>query len=204
VVAQYDDPSLRVVLEKARSERQSEQLRVQSTLATLRQLTSLYQWEEAIAFLEQQPAAVRENDALRSVLGELREVNDGENRVLRAVGNAYAALHRVDFQAARQQTEAMRRMQPPSELATRLVEILVDRIAQAADHVMTSCMSEANSALQRHDPKHAIAALASANLAKDFATPEIRKNWQTLRNESAKARLLKRIGILTEPRTTSR
>jgi tetratricopeptide (TPR) repeat protein len=199
VVSQYDDPSLRVVLEKARSERHSEQLRFQSVLATLQQLVSFQQWEEAIAFLEQQPEAVRENDALRSALADLREANDQEGRILQATGVAYAALHRADLPAAHQQTEAMRRVQGPSELATRLINRLEARVTQVADQVVANCLSDARQALQQHDPRRAVDALAESSNAKDYSTLEIRKSWQELRKRAGRAKLLGRVGIRVKP-----
>jgi eukaryotic-like serine/threonine-protein kinase len=195
LVAQYDDPSLRVVLEKARSERHSEQLRLQSVFATLQQLTSFQQWEEAIAFLEQQPEAVHENDAVRSALAELREANDQEARALQATGAAYAALHRADLPTARQQTEAMRTVPNPSELATRMVNTLDARVIQVADHVVANSLSEARQALQQRDPKRAVEILAGTNNAKDYATLEVRQDWQALKKQAGKAKLLGRVGI---------
>jgi len=199
VVAQYDDPSLRVVLEKARSERHSEQLRIQSVLATLQQLASFQQWEEAIGFLEQQPAAVRENDAVRSALSDLREANDREGRVLQAAGAAYAALHRADLPAAHQQTEALRRVQAPSELATRLVNSLEGRVTQVADQVVANALSEARQALQKHDPKRAVDVLTKSSDAKDYAKLEVRQSWQDLKKHAGRAKLLGRVGIRIAP-----
>jgi serine/threonine protein kinase len=195
VVAQYDDPSLKVVLEKARSERHSEQLRLQSVLATLQQLTSFQQWEEAITFLDQQPAAVRENDAVKSALVELREASDREGRILQAAGAAYAALHRADLPAAHQQAEAVRRVQDPSELATRLVSSLEARVTVVADHVVARATSEARSALQERDPKRAVEVLADSSAAKDYSTPDVRQDWQALKKQAGRAKLLSRVGI---------
>ena len=201
VVAQYDDPSLRVVLEKARSERHSEQLRTQSALATLQELTSFEQWEEAIAFLEQQPAGVRENDAVRSALDDLRQVNDREARLLQAAGAAYAALHRADLRTARQQTEAIRRVQDPLGLATRVSNNLEARVTQAADQVVVNALSKARQALQEHDPKRAVDILGESNDAKDYAKLEVRQSWEELRKHARKAKLLGRIGIRVKPTT---
>jgi hypothetical protein len=195
VVAQYDDPSLRMVLEKARSERHSEQVRMQSVLATLQRLSSFQQWEEAIAFLEQQPAAVRENDTVRPSLTELREANNRECQILQATGTAYAALHRADLPGAHQRTEALRQLHAPSELATKLAGSLESRVAQVAGHLVANALSEARAALQAHNPKQAVEILASSTVAKDFATPEIRQTWQALKKQAAKAQLLSRFGI---------
>jgi len=186
LVAQYDDPSLRVVLEKACSERHSEQLRLQAVLATIQQLTSFQLWEEAITFLEQQPAAVRESDAVRSALADLREATDQEARVLQATGAAYAALHRADLPAAHQRTEAMRRVQAPSELATRLVSTLESRVVQVADRVITNSLSGARQALEQHDPKQAVEVLDGTSKAKDYATLEVRHNWHEFRKQAGR------------------
>lgn len=195
VVKQYDDPLLRVVLEKARSERHSQELRIQSALAILHQLTSFQQWEEAISFLEQQPATVREDDSVRAALNDLREANDRESRFLQAAGAAYAALHRADLPAAHQQTEAMRQVQDPAGLATRLVSSLETRVTQVADQVVANSLSEARLALQQRDPKRAVDVLAGSSSAKDYSTLEVRQNWQELRKQAGRAKLWGRVGI---------
>jgi serine/threonine-protein kinase len=195
LVAQYDDPSVRVALDKARSELHSEQLRLQSVLATLQRLISLQQWEEAIRFLEQQPTFLLENDAVTSALAHLHEANDREARVLQAVGTAYAAFHRADLQTAHHQAEVVRREQDPSKLATRLVNHLEARVAQVADHVVAVAMSEARAALQDHNPKRAVEILASSSAATEFSRPEVQQNWQYLKQQAGKARFLSRFGI---------
>lgn len=195
ILAQYDDPSLRVVLEKARSERHSEQLRLQSVLDTLQQLSSFEQWEEAITFLEQQPPALRDNDAVRLALTDLRDASDRESRVLQVAGGAYAALHRAELTTAHQQTVAMRQVSDPSGLAPALLQSLATRVAQVADKVVTNALSEARSALRVSNPKQAINILASANIAKDFSSPAVRQHWRSLKKQAARAKLLKRVGI---------
>ncbi len=204
VVAQYDEPSLRVVLEKARSERHSQELRIQSVLATLQQLASFQQWEEAISFLEQQPAVVRENEGVRSVLSDLREASDREGRILQATGAAYAALHRADLPAARRQAEAIRQVQDSAGLATRVVSSLEGRVTQVADQVVANSLSEARQALQQHDPKRAVDVLAEASNAKDYSTLEVRQNWQELRKQAGRAKLLGRVGIRVKPSARSK
>jgi len=197
VLVKYDDPALRGVLEKARAERHSEQQRLNSVLAAVEQLASFQQWDEAITYLEQQPLAVSENDAVKAALAELRQSNDREGRILQAAGTAYAALHRADLPAAHQQSEAMLRVEPPSELAARLVQSLQARVTQVADRVVTNCAAQAHAALQVHEPKQAVDILASANVAKDFSTPEIRQTWKSLKKQAARAKLLKRVGMFS-------
>jgi len=177
------------------SERHSEQLRVQSVLATLQQLASLQQWEEAISFLEQQPTAVHENETVRSAMADLREANDRESRVLQAAGAAYAALHRADLPAAHQQTEALRRGQAPSELATKLVSSLEARVTQVANQVVANALSEAHLALQQQNPTRAVDVLAESSSAKDYAKLEVRQKWSALRKQAGRAKLLGRVGI---------
>jgi len=199
VLAQFDDPVLRAVLEKARSERHSEQLRFQSVLATLQQLISFQQWEEAIIFLEQQPAAVRETDAVGSALADLRKANDREGRILQATGAAYAALHRTDLPAAHHQTEAVRQLQDPSELATRLITSLEARLTQVADQIVAHALSEARQALRQQDPKRAVDILAESSSAKDHVKLEVRQSWQELKKQAGRAKLLGRVGIRVRP-----
>ena len=206
VLAQYDDPSLRIILEKARADRHSEQQRFSAVLAKVQQLAAFQQWGEALTFLEQQPAAMRENDAVQSAIRELNEANDREGRILQAVGVAYAALHRGDLPAAHQQTEAVRQaqdlsgigMQAVSALGTNLSNRLDSRLTQVADRLVTQALSEAGSALEGSDPKRAAEILTAFSAAKDFATLEVRQNWHTLKKQAAKARLLSRVGIRTK------
>jgi len=127
----------------------------------------------------------------------LRQSNDREGRILQAAGTAYAALHRADLPAAHQQSEAMLRVEPPSELAARLVQSLQARVTQVADRVVTNCAAQAHAALQVHEPKQAVDILASANVAKDFSTPEIRQTWKSLKKQAARAKLLKRVGMFS-------
>ena len=168
-------------------------------LATLQQLASFQQWEEAISFLEQQPAAVHENDAVRSVLSDLREANDQEVSVLRATGIAYTALHRADMAAARQQAETMRQVKNSAELTTRLANMLETRVTQLADQVVANALSEARQALRQHNPKRAIDVLVESSDATNYSTLERRQNWQHLRRLAGRAKLLGCVGIRISP-----
>jgi tetratricopeptide (TPR) repeat protein len=195
VLAKYDDPALRVMLEKVCSERDSEQRRIESVLEVLQRLISFQQWEEAITFLEHQPAAIREKDAVKSALADLQVASDREDRGLRAVGIAYSALHRADLQAAHNQAEVLRQLQASSQLTNRLVNSLAARVTEVADRVVTKAVSDARSALQQRNPKLAIDLLVSSNLAKGFATVKIKQEWQNLRKHARWARFVGRFRI---------
>ncbi len=202
-LAQMDDPSLRVLLEKARSERHSEQLRLRSVLTAQKQLASSQQWDEALSFLEQQPAAVRETDAVRSALGELHAAQDCETRILQAAGEVYVALHRADLARASESIKSVRSEQGLSELAAKLADRLDIRLSQMADRVVSEAISGARSALQAHDPDHALQILASCSVSKDFSTLEIKQDWQKLRKQAGRAKLLGRFGIRGNPSGTA-
>ena len=192
VVAQHDDASLRVVLEKARAERQTQQARLQSALATLRQLASFQQWEEAITFVDRQDPAVQEHDEVKSLLAGLREANDREAQVLQDAGAAYAALHRADLAEASQKTAVIRRV---SELGAGLAATLEARTTQLADDVTGNAVAKARSALEDHDPAEAEEILATSDGAQDFATAAIKQQWLLVKKQVSKAKFLGRFGI---------
>jgi hypothetical protein len=199
VVTQSNDPALRILLEKANSEFDSEQLKLQSALATLQRLKSFEQWEEAVIFIEQQPATVWEHETVAPSLTMLREASEQEGAILQATGAAYSALHRSDLQAARQQSEALRGLHNPSVFATKLTNRLEARVTEVATNLVLHCIAEARQALQQRDPKRAVAILARADTAEDYAKADVRKSWHELKKRAGRARILGRVGIRVAP-----
>jgi len=199
LLAQYDDSTLRLVLEKAKAEQQSVQTRLQSALSTARQLASFELWDQAVAFLEQQPEMLHEFEAVKSALSESRAASGVQSRTLQATGAVYAALHRADLPAASERIEAVRQMQDTSGMAPRLAMSLESRITQKADHMVTTAMAHARAALQEGDPTRAAEVLHESDSAKDFSTFELKQDWLKLKRQANKAKVFGRVGIRLKP-----
>jgi hypothetical protein len=86
-------------------------------------------------------------------------------------------------------------VQAPSELAAKLTTSLETRMTQVADRVVTNALAEARSSLQKHDARRAVSLLNAAAAATEFSTSEVRREWEYLKKQAGKARLLARFGI---------
>ena len=89
-------------------------------------------------------------------------------------------------------TEALGRVQGPSELAARLVNSgSLSHPDSRPSAGKTPCQKHAT-AVRQNDPKRVVDVLA------DYSTLEVGKRWEALKKHAGRAKLLGRVGILGE------
>ena len=183
--------SLLFLLEDARGRLQSIQHDIDSSLQTVDVLTTQEQYAEGIKFLESQPPSILHSEAVESALKRLREANDNELAALQAVGKAYAALDRPDISAGALQNPTAN---AHSALLARIVPVFTSRRKSMADRQLSTALEQARAAMEAGDKKQAARALKAAKTFAEYASSNLRNEWQALSREAEKGKGLGRLG----------
>jgi serine/threonine protein kinase len=187
--------SLQSFLEEARTQRDAFQRNVDISLQTAELLTREEQYEEAVRFLESQPAGVLHSEPIQTALARLREACRNESHALQAVGKAYAALD--GLQRGDRQTSFERLEQNNSEasLLARIVPVFTSRRTSVADRQLSSAAGEVRAALEAGDGKWASQLLKAAAIFQEHASADVQSGWNSLAREAGKNKILGRMGI---------
>jgi eukaryotic-like serine/threonine-protein kinase len=183
--------SLLFLLEDARGRLQSIQHDIDSSLQTVDVLTTQEQYAEGIKFLESQPPSILHSEAVESALKRLREANDNELAALQAVGKAYAALDRPDISAGALQNPTAN---AHSALLTRIVPVFTSRRKSMADRQLSTALEQVRAAMEAGDKKQAARALKAAKTFAEYASSNLRNEWQALSREAEKGKGFTRLG----------
>jgi tetratricopeptide (TPR) repeat protein len=183
--------SLLFLLEDARSRLQSLQRNIDASLQTVEVLNTQEQYLEAVKFLESQPPSVTHSQPVQAALQRMREANDRELATLQAVGKAYAALDRPEI--------GLGTLQNPgdngdSSLLARIVPVFSSRRKSVADRQLSSAIEQARLAIEAGDKKQATRTLKAATTFTEYASNNLKNEWQTLTRKADKGRMFGRLG----------
>ena len=174
--------SLTFLLEDARARLESFERTIASALERAASLRAYEQYAEAVRLLEAQPPPVSQNEAVQNALATLREASAGESAALQAVGSAYACLDLGD--GSKQTLEENAK----SPLLTRLVPLFASRRKSVADRLLSAAIERARGALDVGDKKQAASALRAVVAIRDFASKDLRSEWQTLSKKAGRTK----------------
>jgi eukaryotic-like serine/threonine-protein kinase len=174
--------SLLIVLEDARSRLQSFERMLQSALQSAEALRTHEQYVEAVRLLESQPQSVLQHETVQRALATLRDASASEISALQAVGNAYAYLDHADADKRSLRDDAR------SPLLSRLVPIFASRRKSVADRQLSSAIDRARAAFKAGDKKQAASALDGVITFAEYASNDLRNEWQTLSKKAGKPR----------------
>jgi len=174
--------SLIFVLEDAKARLQSFERGIASALQTADVVRTHEQYAEAVRFLESQPPSVLQNETVQKVLTALREDSAQEITTLHAVGSAYAYLDHGDSSKGILQEDAK------SALLTRLVPIFARRRKSVADCQVSSAIEQARAAFNAGNKRQAASTLDSVAAIAEFASQDLRSEWQTLSKKVGRPR----------------
>jgi eukaryotic-like serine/threonine-protein kinase len=192
--------SLRSFLEEARTQRDAFQRNLDTSLQTAELLTGEEQYEEAVRFLESQPAGVLHSEPIQTVLARLREACRNESHALQAVGKAYAALDGLQRGDRQTSFERLEENNSEASLLARIVPVFTSRRTSVADRQLSSAAGEVRAALEAGDGKWASQLLKAAAIFQEHASADVQSRWNSLAREAGKNNILGRMGIRKLPR----
>ncbi|MGA9389257.1 MAG: protein kinase [Candidatus Sulfotelmatobacter sp.] len=195
VVQQTGDVSMRVLLDKARSQEQAVRQRIEAVMNAARELISVELYEEAAIFLESQPDAVLEIPVVQEEIRKVRAAWESEAEALQLVGTAYGALDNLDISGGWLALEAGLQAHPESLLLKRARETFGSRMRVTADQALSLALTKARAALAAGDSRSAVDLMNSASDIANHASLELQGERQQLLKEAQRGRIFSRIGI---------
>lgn len=183
--------SLLFLLEDARKRLQSLQSDIDNSLQTVEVLTTQEHYLEAIKFLESQSPAVLNSEVVQTALAQMREANDRELAALQAVGKAYAALDRPEISAGSLQNLGDNQS---SSLLARIVPVFTSRRKSLADRQLSSAIEQARAAIETGDKKQAARALNAVSSFSEYASSNLKSEWQGLTKKVDRGKVFGRFG----------
>jgi len=202
VLKRTDDASLRALREKAGNQRQSLQRKTDAALESLRQFTESGQYEAGCSFLETQPASILKSERIQAALTETREFCNRDQVALQVIAKAYAALDANDIASGWHNLQTALHANAESPLLKQAVQRFESRQTPIANQMLSSAIERARAALTTGNPKLADQLLRAASPASEYASLELRTDWQRLAKKTARAKMLAVVGI-GKPRTGS-
>jgi len=202
VLQQTDEPSLRTILEKARNQRQSAQRRIDATLETLLQFTQAGQYESALSFLELQPSVILKSERIQAALKQAREFCNRDQAAVQVIAKAYAALDANDIASGWHSLQTALHADAGSPLLKQAVKRFESRQAPVANQALSNAIEQSKAALTAGNAKLAAEILRAVTPVVEYASLELRTDWQSLTKKAARAKLLAHVGI-GKPRSRS-
>jgi serine/threonine protein kinase len=195
ILRQTDEPSLRTILEKARNQRQSAQRKIDATLEALLQFTEGGQYEAGLSFLELQPSVILKSERIQAALKQTREFCNRDQAALQVIAKAYAALDANDIASGWRCLQTALNADAGSPLLKQAVKKFESRQAPIANHALSSAIELSEAALTAGNATRADEVLRAASPLVEYASPELRTDWQRLTKKTARAKALARVGI---------
>lgn len=182
VKSEPETASLIFVLEDAKNRMQSFDRMIQSALQSAEVLRSREQYAEAVRLLESQQPSVLQHDAVQKTLATMREASASETSALQSVGSAYAYLDHDDAGKRSLREDAK------SPLLSRLTPIFAARRKSVADRQLSSAIDRARAAFDAGDKKQAASALDAVIAFTEYASSDLKSEWQTLSKKAGRSR----------------
>jgi eukaryotic-like serine/threonine-protein kinase len=186
--------SLQSFLEEARTQRDAFRRSLDIALQTAELLTREEQYEEAVRFLESQPAAVLQSEPVQTALTRLREACRTESRALQAVAKAYAALDALQIGDTQTSFERLDDDGGEASLLARIVPVFTSRRSSIADKQLASAAEQVRDAIEAGDGMRASQLLKEAAIFHEHASPDVQSRWSSLAKEAGKNKILGRMG----------
>jgi eukaryotic-like serine/threonine-protein kinase len=190
-----DDPALRNLLEKVRTQKQTAQRKLDALTVALGTFLREEQLEEGVAFFKSQPAAVLQQPVCAEALKELRQARENDRKALEAIGAAYAALGSREMSVAGNTLRENLSSHPDSTFRTNLLKAYEERRGRSANLLVTGASDRAQEALAAGDAQGAQSLLDGAAVLVEYAHPEVQSKWQRLSKEAARSGILSKIGL---------
>lgn len=186
---QADDTALHMLLDQAAAGRDSLRQQIETVLTSAVSLVQSGKQDEALEILKSQPPSVLRSPRVRCALEALEE--ERVQPLFRTLGRAYSALG-SDLPAGE---AVMRRAVAASVRTTLFVqmgEAFHARGQAFADHVVTEAVENAKNLLRDHNKDGAGQALQSVSGIIEYATAEIKAEWDTAQRKVSQTSMFSR------------
>jgi len=173
VLQQGDDTTLHMLLDQAAAGRETLRQQIETALANARKLTLSGKQADATQLLQMQPPAVQRSVRVQMALAALEE--ESQQPLYRMIGRAYAVLE-TDLPAG----EAVMRqatLSANSSFVKSVTSSFRSRGRIFADRMVAEAIT-GSKAMIKEDKDKAGQMLQSVSSTIDFASPELRTEWQ--------------------------
>jgi serine/threonine-protein kinase len=177
---QGEDPALRMLLEQASSGREAQQQQVSTALAAAARLHGSGKLDEALQFLQMQPAEILRTALVQAALESLDE--ERQQAVFRTLGRAYATLKDDPAKGAALQRKAAAAA-TDHRFTTALGDALRARQNAAADGAVDNAVKQARILRTNRDLPAAEAMLLSVVKLLPFAAVPLQASWEQARKK---------------------
>jgi serine/threonine protein kinase len=195
ILQRTEEGSLRTLLEKARNQRQSLLRKIDAALETALQFSQGGQYEAGVSFLELQPSLILKSERIQTALAETREFCNRDQAALRVIARAYAALDANDIASGWHGLQTALHAHAGSPLLKRALERFESRQAPIANQALSAAIEQSKAALTAGNAKLAAELLRAASPVVEYASLELRTDWQSLTKKAARAKILAHVGI---------
>jgi hypothetical protein len=186
---QTDDTALHLLLDQAAAGRDSLRQQIDTALASALSLAQAGKQDEALELLRSQATPVLRSPRVQSSLEALEE--ERVQALFRTLGRAYAGLG-SDLPAGE---AVMRRAVAASVQTTLFVQMgqaFRARGQAIADQVVTNAVESAKNLIRDHNREGAGQALQTVTGLIDFASAEVKAEWNTTQRKASQTSLISR------------
>jgi serine/threonine-protein kinase len=187
---QADDTALHMLLDQASAGRESLRQQVEAALAAAVSLAQAGKPDEALEFLKTQPQPVLRSARVQTSLAALDE--ECTQALFRTLGRAYAGLE-TDLAAGDAVMQRAMAASGRSALFVPMADAFRARGRDHADRVTSDAIQNARQLLRDHNREAAEQMLQTVSGMVDYASPEVRSEWQNTQRRAAQTSLITRL-----------
>jgi len=186
---QGDDTALHLLLDQAAAGRDSLRQQIEAALAAAVTLVQAGKHDEALELLRSKPPAILRSPRVQSAQAALEE--ERQQALFRTLGRAYAALE-ADLPASEAVLRRAAAAGGRAPLFRSMESAFRVRERRFADRVVAEAVRSAKVALRDHNREAAGNALQGVSSMVDFASTEVRSEWQTAQRKALQTTLVAR------------
>jgi serine/threonine-protein kinase len=183
LLQQTDDTAMRLLLEQGLAGREALRHQVDAEMASAAKLVQEGKPTEAVEFIEKLPAPVLRSLRAQAALAALRE--ELQQAMFRMAGRAYAVLE-SDLPAGNEVIQRVAAASGRSAFASTLAESFQSRARTLADRIVTGVITQSQTMLRNREKEAAGELLIGAAPMVQFASPQVKTEWQRTQRKSDK------------------
>ncbi|MGH9606157.1 MAG: protein kinase domain-containing protein [Terracidiphilus sp.] len=197
--AETGDASLARLLAEAREQQQEFERKAEAVLVRISRLRERGDLDEAIALLQDLPAASSAGTPLNALLNEIRAEKDRKQATEKALAAAAQSVEKKDFSAAIESLQSMQRAWGETAELKRAIAEIESKRGQHANQVVAKAIETARTALLANDAAGALRELRAASNVVGFAGETQQTDWKRLSAEAQKPAARRATGQIAMP-----
>ncbi len=183
---QEHDTALRLILEQASAGREAQRQQIEAVLASARKLALAGKTTEAIQLLEMQPLSFQHSARVQTALLALEE--ERQQALYRMIGRAYSSLG-VDLPAGEAVMRRAAKVSASSPVMKSVATAFHTRVRTYADRVIADAIQRSKLLLRDKDREASGNLLQSVSSTSDFASPELKTDYEKAQKLASKGTL---------------